>query len=146
MTGEEQFVFIVMSLIGAFCSLVYLITNICFIVSLQKTLRLIPKHCQSFPRWFCWLTLIPIVGFVFSWIMLPFGIPDAIKNSQTDNSEALICAKRLFGLGLAMMILSSLSLLLYHIFLLTCLPMLVLWIIYWVDIVSIRKVLKPSEE
>lgn len=142
MTHDQQFELIVGIAIFVFF-LTYFIVYVFFILSLQKTLRLIPTLKQTFPSWFCWLMLVPFIGFVFTWIMIPFGIPDAIKNNQTDNPAALAEGKRLFGIGLAMMILMSISPFLSILAIITFIPMLVLWILYWVNIVSIRKILQP---
>ena len=143
MTHDEIFLFVIGVMVMLFI-IIYIVANIFFILSIQKTLRLIPKTQQNFPSWFCWLMLIPLVGFVFSWLMIPFGIPDAIQSNQAENPQGLAGGKRLFGLGLSTMILMTISPFLSILGILTFVPMLVLWILYWVNIVSIRKMLQVS--
>jgi hypothetical protein len=96
--------------------------------------RSIPKEHHVFPSWFVWFFLIPIVGFVFQWMMLPFGIPMTIKNMFKKNQQAIHDAQWLFKIGLAQVMLASLGLLVHvkiasDIF---AIAGIVLWVAYWV--------------
>ena len=41
-------------------------------------LRRIPSEHRTVEPFFAWLMLIPIVGFIFWWILLPFKIPESL--------------------------------------------------------------------
>lgn len=125
-------------------SLMYYIPRIFFILSLSKTMRHVPKQFHVFPQWFLWMLLIPFVEFVFSWIMLPFGIPYAMQAAVPDNPEALRKSKVIFGLGLSLMITISFFIIPY-LNLLAMIGAFVLWIIYWVEVVNFRRYLNSSE-
>lgn len=120
-------------------SIIFLIINILFILSLCKTLALIPEDKYTFPRWFCWMMLIPVVGFVFMWMMLPFGIPSAIKENEPDNQQAVTAANGIFGLGLAYVVMLTVSLFIPLLFIFLGIGIFVVWIIYWVKVVKVRQ-------
>ncbi len=123
-----------------------LISIFAFIGTLYDILRSLPEENLQFPTWFVWLMLIPYAGFIFSWLMQPFGIPNALKKSFPNNPEAISQANTLFGLGFAMQILMTL------VFLQACFKVhgipalsytvsassLVLWILYWVKCIKFR--------
>jgi hypothetical protein len=90
------------------------------------------------------MLLIPFVDFVFSWIMLPFGIPYAMQAAVADNPEALQKDKTIFGLGLSLMITTSLFIIPY-LNLLAMIGAFVLWIIYWVAVVNFRQYLDSKK-
>ncbi len=83
-----------------------IIFNLFFVLSLQKTLKMIPKKEHVFPMAFLWLIIIPGVGYVFEWIMLPFGVPRTIESFFAGSDQAIEKPQaRFFGLGLASVIL-----------------------------------------
>lgn len=108
-----------------------------FVLSLRKTLKLIPQEYHRFPKWLYWFLLIPVIQVVFMWILLPFGLPHAIKTAYPNNSEAQSKASTLFGVGLAYAIL-TLAAGLFDLFGVAAFG---LWIIYWVHVVKVRKYL-----
>lgn len=142
----------------------FITTAILYLCSLQKTLKYVPESKRVFPNWFIWMQLVPFANIVFGWIMIPFGIPDNLRNALSDNSAALKAIKTLKGVGFAMMILTTL-LIFFNIIVRTMILMqsphitqslhdlmmldlvalpfaianIVLWIIYWVKVVDIRK-------
>lgn len=118
-------------------AIIFFIIFVLFCWSLYSALSRVPEDKQVFPAWFCWLLIIPLVGYVFSWLMLPFGIPRSFENYLSDNPAAVKKAKTLFGIGLAYVIIP----------LVAWIPIvgipfsiaaLVLWIIYWVKIVKFK--------
>lgn len=132
--------------------------NIFFILSCYKTMRYVPEEKRVFPRWFLWMWIIPLVGFVFGWMMLPFGVPHGLRNTLSTNPDAVRSANTLKGLGLACMILITLSVITHGMFgsitgvhhsvvsttgSLAAAPFnigfIVIWIIYWVKVVSFRR-------
>lgn len=131
-----------MTLLG----LVYFIVLIFFCFSVFKVLRMVPEQYQQFPAWLIWLTLLPIAGLVFIWIMLPLGIPQALKKfSHQEKPEAVADCKVIFSLGLAYAILVTLSIIpLLGFF--TLVASFIILIIYWSQIVSFRKQYLGSSE
>lgn len=118
-----------------------LIVTFFYCLTLFKIMRRVPKENQSFPSWFIWLFLIPWVGFVFQFIMLPFGIPNALKKTFSTNQDAIASADILFKLGLAQVILILLGIFLpiHPINQIVSVLGLAVWIAYWVMIVRFDK-------
>lgn len=114
-----------------------LIIAILFSWSLYSAMKKVPQEKRAFPAWFCWMFLVPFAGFVFEWIMLPFGIPKSFKQYLPKNQAAQDKAGTLFGVGLAYVILVCL-LFIPYINILAGIAALVLFIIYWVQVVSFK--------
>lgn len=61
----------------------------------------IPKEHRNVEPYFAWLTLIPLAGLVFLWILLPFAIPRSLRayfaSQQKDSAD--IDYGKTFGLG-----------------------------------------------
>ena len=119
--------------------LVSVIAVILYCRMLYKMLKLVPKEDHQFPAWFVWMFLVPLVGVIFQWIMLPFGIPNTLKKYCANNQEALSKAKTLFRIGLTQVIILTISA--------GALPpydraaglaSVALWILYWVKCVRFR--------
>lgn len=119
-------------------TLALLIANIFFCLSLYSAMKKVPEKHRCFPAWFSWMLAIPILHLIFAWMMLPFGIPKSFKHHLQDNQEAIAKAKSLFGVGLALVILMTLSVLPY-VNLGTGVATFVLYIIYWVKVVKFKK-------
>ena len=134
--------------------LVAIIVNVFFAISVYKTAKLIPEKFHSFPVWFCWLFIIPFVGTVFKWMILPFDIPQALRQYKPEDAAITRSADKLFKLGLAYVILISIAflamyglifaVLLVFLGVFILIAVIVLLILYWVEIVSIRKQLAKS--
>lgn len=119
-----------------------------YCLTLFFTLRRIPKEHHQFPSWFVWLFLIPWIGFVFQWIMVPFGIPHAFKSACASDPAALKLARALTGIGIAQLIFITIGVFI-HIS-----PMndiasaigILLWVIYWILVLYFKRVyLKVSK-
>lgn len=112
-----------------------------FCISLYGLMKRIPREYHQFPIWFIWLILIPMVGFVFECIMLPFGVPNAIKKAYENDQDAIGYANLLFQFGLAQVIFGFVS------FVFRVRPIndvmagisVILWIVYWVLIVRFKR-------
>ncbi|GEM_PF-3535320 len=52
---------------------------------LYDGLSKIPKQHRTTEPYYAWLILIPLAGFVFYWILLPFKIPESFKNYFSEN-------------------------------------------------------------
>lgn len=107
----------------------------------------VPKDKHQFPAWLTWLFLIPWIGFIFEWIILPFGIPNTFKKAFANNQDAIFSANTLFKLGLAQMIL-----LMFGIFVrfrpynqIAIVISLLLWAAYWVLIVKFKNTYLKSQ-
>ena len=129
-------VLIIMFAVGL--GLAFIIANIFFSISLYKGLKRIPPEKLLFPAWFVWMFFVPVVGYVFYWLMLPFGVPRSFREAVPDNPAAQKRASTLFGLGLAQCILLIVALNSYVILFLG-LPWLIVWILYWLKAVEFRK-------
>lgn len=111
-----------------------------FSLSCYRTMKKVPCHQRVAPAWLCWLFLIPLIGYIFEWIMLPFIIPNSIQQYKADNPTVVSKAKSLFGIGLAYLIISiALAIPVVNFF--GFIAVFILWIIYWVKVVSIRELL-----
>lgn len=120
-------------------AVVFVIT-VFFCWTLFDILGRIPVENQKFPRWFVWLILIPYIGFVFQWLMLPFGIPTALRKTFPANQEAINAAEMLFKVGLALVIFTSFGLF-FHISPINQITTglwVISWIAYWILIVKFK--------
>ncbi len=118
-----------------------LIATFFFCLTLFKILQRVPKENQAFPSWFVWLFLIPWVGFVFQFIMLPFGIPKALKKTFPANQDAIESADILLKLGIAQVVLILMGILLpiHPINQIVSVLGFGVWIAYWVMAVRFDK-------
>lgn len=135
--GEEAIAIIAILCFIATVLIAAIIVKIFFCLSLYKAMKKVPEGKRKFPAWFCWMILVPLVNIVFSWIMIPFGIPGSFKNHLSKNKVAKQKAQTLFNVGLAYMILLTM-LFIPFVNLLAAIPALVLFIVYWVQIVSFK--------
>jgi len=134
--------------------LAFIIVNIFFAVSVYKTSSLIPREFHSFPVWFCWLFIIPIFGIIFKWMILPFDIPQALQKYKPNDEKIAHSSSKLFAISIAYVILLSISLLAWADFFLMFLLLffkififiayIILLIIYWSEIVEVRRYLLNS--
>jgi branched-subunit amino acid ABC-type transport system permease component len=121
-----------------------IIINLFFSWSMYKALKLVPEKNHIFPSWFVWLFIIPLVGFVFHWIMLPFGIPQAFEKTVTGNETAVRSAKQLFLLGLILVVLITMGFIPFLGFV-PALAGVIIWIVYWVLVVKFREMYLDSK-
>src|SRR3990167_7186297 len=85
------------------------VVKIFYCYMLNNILNRVPRENQQFPQWFIWLCLIPLLGIVFEWIMLPFGIPNALKKMFSTNQDAINSATTLFKLAIAQLVFTMLG-------------------------------------
>lgn len=117
------------------------VVKIFYCYMLNNILNRVPRENQQYPQWFIWLCLIPLLGVVFEWIMLPFGIPNAFKKMFATNQEAINAANSLFKLAIAQLVFTMLGIffIIKPINQLSAILGIVFWIIYWVQIVQFDK-------
>ena len=118
--------------------IIFFIINIFFSISLYKALKRVPPEKLLFPAWFAWMFYVPVAGYVFYWLVLPFGVPRSFRQALPNNPEAQSRAGTLFGLGLTFCIFLTVSLIPYALAVVG-LPWLIIWIIYWAKVVKFRK-------
>lgn len=118
--------------------LAYILIKILFALSTYTLMTQLPEDKRLFPAWFCWMFLIPFISYIFSWLMLPFGIPRSIRASFPDNPEAQQKANSLFGIGLAIVI-APLIVWVPFINIFITLTLFVLFIVYWCAISNFKK-------
>ncbi len=84
----------------------HVIFNLFFVLSVRKTLKMIPKKDHTFSMALLWLMIVPGVGYIFEWIMLPFGVPRTIESFFMGSDQRIERHHALFfGLGLSAVIL-----------------------------------------
>lgn len=123
---------------GIGVGLVFFIVFIFFCWSTYAAMKAVPREHRVFPAWFCWMQLIPVVGYVFQWLMLPFGIPRSFDAVVHENEEAKTQTKTLFGVGLAYVIIPLLMWIPIINFILL-IASIVLFIIYWMKVVKFKE-------
>lgn len=107
---------------------------------LYQIMQRIPSDKHQFPSWFIWLFLIPWVGFIFQFIMLPFGIPNTFKRAFPNNQEAISSADMLFKVGLGQVLLTLFGIFfpIRHIADVFAIAGFGLWFAYWYLIVKFK--------
>ena len=120
--------------------IIFIITAI-FCWNLYTILGKLPKENQKFPRWFVWLFLVPWIGFVFQWIMIPFGIPNAIRKTFPTNQEIINEENVLFQVGLANIIFTTFGIFfaISPINQIAAVAGIALWAAYWILIIRFKK-------
>ncbi len=122
-------------LFGALVGLVYLLIAILFFYNVYRCMSKIPESERTFPAWFAWICLVPIIGYVFMWMVLPFGVGKSLQKNKNVSIQAK--GRTLFGLGLTLVILPLLTFIpLVNIVI--SIAMLVIFILYWVNIVQVN--------
>ena len=155
---NEGLAFALVSLLLLAVIAVIFVTAILFCCSVRKTMSHVPEEKRQFPNWFIWMTLIPMVNFIFAWMIFPFGIPNGLKNTVGDNPDAQKRVLTLRQLGWSLQILATINFIFSFFFrllnvqqwdaktaviislgLLLVIIASILWTVYWVKIVNFRK-------
>ena len=111
----------------------------CFFAwSMYITLDYIKPEHYLFPNWFAWMMVIPYIGLIFYWLMMPFGVPRAINNHLISQEKPDNVSSKLYGLGLAYAILVTCLMILPLMSGIFGLAALVLLILYWRELVKVR--------
>ena len=109
-----------------------------YCATLFSALRKVPKEKRVFPAWFVWFFLIPVVGFVFQWMMIPFGIPFSLKNVVKKNQNASQATTVLLYLGLIQVLLPTIGLFIHQNNILGTFFAgggIAVWATYWITII-----------
>ena len=128
--------------IGVFLVMAVLVAMVFFCWQVHQILRQLPRENQRFPAWFVWFFLIPWVGLIFRWMMLPFSIPETLKKTFSADQGAVRSAKVLFWIGLTQVAFATINLLFPNpIFnLITAAAWIILWILYWILILRFKRI------
>lgn len=71
---------------GLFITLaLILVVEITVAYLLHQGLKKIPEQYRATESFMPWLTLVPIAGLAFYWILLPFKIPESFRNYFAEN-------------------------------------------------------------
>lgn len=132
------------SVFGSFFVLAGIVADIWFIASMYGAMKRIPEASRRFPAWFVWMQLIPLVGLVFAWIMIPFGVPGTLEAYFAGHAEAKQKAKTLFVVGLVAVIALTFALI-PGIGFLGMLVYLVCFIVYWANLASFKRKYLPKD-
>ncbi|WP_119343218.1 hypothetical protein [Facilibium subflavum] len=121
--------------------IVIYIIAILFSWQTYRLVKSIDKEKRIFAPWFAWLFLVPLITYIFQWLMLPFGIGKALQ--KYENPQIKQKGKVLFNLGLGIVII--------ELFFWIPMPLitpaaplivLIVWIIYWVQMNKAYKLLQ----
>ena len=123
--------------------IIYYIVAIAFSLTIYRLVKQIDEADRKFPAWYAWMFLIPIVGYVFQWILLPFGIGSVLKRHE--NFEVQRRANTLFTLALALVILPVISWISY-ISQIASIATFVIFILYWVKASKMKRLLSLLNE
>lgn len=141
-----------------------LIIALFFSRSCARLMKAIPQEHRTMSAGLCWLMWIPAIGYIFQWMMLPFGVPLSLKKAVSDTNTALL--KRISTLkilGLILMIIvaiSGIGLLIFGLHsaithnqlttgstmllsVLSDLVIICLWITYWIKLATIKRAVQP---
>ena len=120
-----------------FILVVQVLIQIFFAWSMYKLMKVIPEEKRIVPAYLPWFIIIPFIGYIFSWIVVPFGVPNSAKAAAT-NGILVKKSQSLFFWGLVFMVCTVLALipLIGPIFVLVS---FILWIAYWIKVVGLRK-------
>lgn len=66
-----------------------------FLISLWKTVKMIPTEKRVTPNWFVWMMLVPLVNIVFLFIVLLHTIPNGLRNTVSNDEKAKRAARSL---------------------------------------------------
>ncbi len=124
--------------IGIF--LLFLILAVLFLVTLQKTMKVVEPENRRMKPEHVWLMLIPLVGFVYAFLVV-IAIANSCKQ-QTEKYGVFNQQKATFGLGLAW----AICLLAAFFWRILFIPATILLFIYWFKINDIRKQLLQLKE
>jgi hypothetical protein len=59
-----------------------------FIGSVRKTMRKVPSSLKTFSSELIWFMLVPVIGYLITWILLPFTIPRSMRKALQDQGSA----------------------------------------------------------
>lgn len=127
-------------LVILFIIIVYVLSFV-LIYDMYEILQHISRENLLFPAWFTWMMLLPIVGYIFAWIMMPFGFPKSLEREFRDNVAIQKLANRLFMLGLALVVLFSCMVIFHFLFGVIFPIIIVLLVIYFLDVKKVKHLL-----
>lgn len=120
MSGEEAAIAGAIIVFAIVVLILFLIPYIIYLVHMQRTLKRCGEHATMNPG-LVWLALVPVLGFIWQWVVV-FKISSSVKSATNDQHTGG------FGVGLAMVICNTASIILSF----AAIPGIVLWIIYWI--------------
>jgi uncharacterized membrane protein len=132
-----------------FISLVGFLLQLLIAYFLYDGINKIPKKYRIVEPYFAWLTLIPLVGIVFYWILLPFKIPESFRYFFYQNPVQNELPKD-FGKSLGLGAVISITLLIFPIInalaLIASIVFMILYFIQFRKIVSHLPIIKEKNE
>ena len=127
-----------------FLACVVLVVQVGISYLLFTGLKRIPARYREVEPYFAWLMLIPIAGYVFTWILLPFKIPASLGRYFSENPAEALPLDYGRGMGLGAVI-SSTACLIPVINLIAWIPALVCTVIYLVQFQRMVQKLPEAE-
>lgn len=118
------------------------IVQVAFCWTLYSVVERVPEEKRALPSWFAWLILIPVVGFVLCWVMIPFTIPKTLATVVENNPEGMAKIRFLKKAGFLNVLCATLVFIPF-LGLLLAVAAFVLWIMYWVKLVEFRDTYLP---
>jgi len=133
--GPQEIIIILMS-----CFVLGIIPLIFYLVSIQNTLNTISQENRKMQPTQVWLTLIPIFGLVWQFIIVN-RVADSLKHEFEAKNIKVYEERPGYGIGMAYCILFACTIIPFLGFL-TSMGGLVCWIIYWIKINDYKMKLK----
>ena len=109
-----------------------LIPTIFYLISLQDTLNLVKPENRRMDPGQVWLTLIPLFGIIWQFIMVG-NIADSLKAEFQSRNIQLLEERPGYSLGLAYSILTCVALI-PIVGILTGIAAFICWLLYWIKI------------
>lgn len=131
--------------------ILFLVVYILFLYSMFTALKRVPEEKLIMPAWCSFLCVVPVLGFIFVWIMMPFAIPRSFRKVVADNAEAvkktkiiavigfILALSTVIGIKRLLELLAISPLLIHYILPSALLVMIITMISYWILVVNFRK-------
>lgn len=121
-------------------ALIY-VPTIFYVLSIQRSLAAVDEDKRPIAPGLAWLYLIPIFNVIWIYFLVVYISRGYEKMQEAGRLQRPVTGG--FGVGIAFAICASLSLVPF-INVLTIIPMLVLWILHWVQISQAAKAVIPG--
>lgn len=127
--------------LGLIFFLVAIVIHVLFLISLSSGFKVVHEDRRKMAPAMVWLNLIPLVNLV--WVFFTASrLGDSLyAEAKARGLEEKGDGTKSLGLAYAILLVSSI---IPYVGLLTSIPLLVVWIIYWVKVVSYRDRIKAN--
>lgn len=135
---------VTITLLSILFLLAILVPAIFFLLTLQKTLSVIPFESRLMQPGQVWLLLIPLFNFIWMFVTVN-RLADSIKNECARLNIPTEEARPTYGIGISMCVL-IICRMIPAIGAFSAIPGVVCWIIYWVKVNKYRKLIIANKD